>query len=151
MALTADRTERDLARLDELIAQKEAEFLATPARSPRRSWTARARSLAGGVISNWQISKPQPIWITHGKGSHIWDVDGNEYVDLHNGYGVMAVGHAHPKIVEAVSDADHAGIALRAADPGFDRRGRGARSAGGACRCGGSATPAPSRPWTPST
>jgi glutamate-1-semialdehyde 2,1-aminomutase len=37
-----------------------------------------------------------------GKGSHVWDVDGNEYVDFHNGFGVMVVGHAHPKIVEAV-------------------------------------------------
>ena len=103
MAMTADRTERDLARLDELIAQKEAEFLATQRKSGEMLERARG-SLAGGVISNWQISKPQPIWITHGKGSRIWDVDGNEYVDLHNGYGVMAVGHAHPKIVEAVSN-----------------------------------------------
>jgi glutamate-1-semialdehyde 2,1-aminomutase len=104
MALTAeDRTERDLAKLDELIAGKEAEFLATQRKSGEILERARA-SLAGGVISNWQISKPQPIWISHGKGSHIWDLDGNEYVDLHNGYGVMAVGHAHPKIVKAVSE-----------------------------------------------
>jgi glutamate-1-semialdehyde 2,1-aminomutase len=103
MALTADRTERDLARLDELIAQKEAEFLATQTKSAEIMDRARS-SLAGGVISNWQISKPQPIWVTHGKGSHIWDLDGNEYVDMHNGYGVMAVGHAHPKIVRAVSE-----------------------------------------------
>jgi glutamate-1-semialdehyde 2,1-aminomutase len=32
----------------------------------------------------------------------VWDIDGNEYVDYHNGYGVMVMGHAHPKIVEAV-------------------------------------------------
>ena len=32
----------------------------------------------------------------------MWDIDGNDYVDLHNGYGVMVMGHAHPKIVEAV-------------------------------------------------
>ena len=32
----------------------------------------------------------------------MWDVDGNEYVDFHNGFGVMVVGHAHPKIVAAV-------------------------------------------------
>jgi glutamate-1-semialdehyde 2,1-aminomutase len=38
-----------------------------------------------------------------GKGSRVWDVDGNEYVDFHNGFGVMVVGHAHPKIVDAVS------------------------------------------------
>ena len=41
---------------------------------------------------------------SHGKGSHVWDVDGNEYVDLHNGFGAMVVGHAHPAIVAAVSE-----------------------------------------------
>src|SRR5207245_1729248 len=45
---------------------------------------------------------PQPIFMDRGKGSRVWDVDGNEYVDFHNGFGVMVVGHAHPKIVEAV-------------------------------------------------
>src|SRR5215510_1628675 len=38
------------------------------------------------------------------RGSRVWDVDGNEYSDYHNGFGVMAVGHAHPKIVEALSE-----------------------------------------------
>src|SRR5206468_6929068 len=74
-------------------------------RQPRSAeLLARARrSLAGGVTSNWQISLPQAIWISHGAGSKVFDVDGTEYVDLHGGYGVMAVGHAHPKIVDAVS------------------------------------------------
>ena len=40
--------------------------------------------------------------MSRGKGSHVWDIDGNDYVDYHNGYGVMVMGHAHPKIVEAV-------------------------------------------------
>src|SRR3981081_4335792 len=38
-----------------------------------------------------------------GRVSRVWDAAGNEYVDFHNGFGVMVVGHAHPKIVEAVS------------------------------------------------
>src|SRR4029450_11996748 len=49
------------------------------------------------------ISRPQAVWIGHGRGSRVWDADGNEYVDLHGGYGVMAVGHAHPAVVAAVS------------------------------------------------
>lgn len=61
-------------------------------------------SLAGGVTSNWQISDPQPIWVDRGLGSRVWDVDGNEYVDLHGGYGAMLAGHAHPAVVAAVSD-----------------------------------------------
>jgi glutamate-1-semialdehyde 2,1-aminomutase len=54
------------------------------------------------VTSSWQIAEPRPVWIERGRGSRVWDVDGHELVDLHNGYGVMAVGHAHPAIAEAV-------------------------------------------------
>ena len=54
------------------------------------------------MSSSWQSWPPHPIYVSHGKGSRVWDLDGNEYVDYHNGYGVMVMGHAHPKIVEAV-------------------------------------------------
>ena len=65
--------------------------------------SARAeRSLAGGVTSSWQITRPQAVWISHGAGSKVYDVDGTEYVDLHGGYGAGLAGHAHPAIVEAV-------------------------------------------------
>jgi glutamate-1-semialdehyde 2,1-aminomutase len=56
-----------------------------------------------GVPSSFQDAAPQPIFMERGKGSRVWDVDGNEYVDFHNGFGVMVVGHAHPKIVDAVT------------------------------------------------
>ena len=60
--------------------------------------TERARrSLAGGVASSWQATDPHPIYLAEGHGSKVVDVDGNEYVDFHNGYGAMAVGHAHPE------------------------------------------------------
>ena len=58
--------------------------------------------MPGGVSSSWQSWPPHPIYVKRGEGSHVWDIDGNEYVDLHNGYGVMVMGHAHPKVVEAV-------------------------------------------------
>jgi glutamate-1-semialdehyde 2,1-aminomutase len=93
----------DLARLDELIAAQERRFLERQPRSAALLARAR-RSLAGGVTSSWQIARPQAVWISHGRGSRIWDVDGGEYVDLHGGYGVMAVGHAHPAIVRAVAE-----------------------------------------------
>ena len=60
--------------------------------------------LAGGATSNWQIAEPQAVWMSHGQGSKVYDVDGNEYVDMHGGYGASIAGHAHPAIVAAVSD-----------------------------------------------
>jgi acetylornithine aminotransferase len=41
--------------------------------------------------------------LARGEGAHVWDEDGNEYVDLLGGIAVNALGHAHPAIVEAVS------------------------------------------------
>jgi glutamate-1-semialdehyde 2,1-aminomutase len=89
-------------RLDELIAQQERVFVDRQPVSAALAERAR-RSLAGGVTSSWQVTRPQVVWMDRGKGSRVWDVDGNEYVDLHCGYGVTLVGHAHPRIVEAVS------------------------------------------------
>ncbi|MBK9122566.1 MAG: aminotransferase class III-fold pyridoxal phosphate-dependent enzyme [Chloroflexi bacterium] len=41
--------------------------------------------------------------MSHGKGSTIWDVDGNQYLDFAAGIAVLATGHAHPRVVEAVT------------------------------------------------
>jgi glutamate-1-semialdehyde 2,1-aminomutase len=102
VALASRTLDRHSARLDALITQQEAIFVARQGRSTELDRLARD-SLAGGVTSNWQIARPQPIWIDRGAGSRIFDADGIELVDLHGGYGVGVVGHAHPKIVEAVS------------------------------------------------
>jgi glutamate-1-semialdehyde 2,1-aminomutase len=104
VAVDADRTtDEELGRiLDSFIAGQEESFLARQPKS--RALIDRARnSLAGGVTSSWQITRPQAVWLSHGKGSKIYDVDGTEYVDLHGGYGAGLAGHAHPAIVEAVS------------------------------------------------
>jgi glutamate-1-semialdehyde 2,1-aminomutase len=63
------------------------------------------RSLPLGVASSFQANDPYPIYLDRGRGSRVWDVDGNEYVDFHNGFGTMAVGHAHPKVAEAINRA----------------------------------------------
>jgi len=55
-----------------------------------------------GVASTYHARDPYPVYFTHGKGPHIWTVDGQEIADFHNGYGCMVQGHAHPAIVEAI-------------------------------------------------
>src|SRR3989304_3251152 len=55
-----------------------------------------------GVTSSFQAGDPYPIYLAEGHGSHVTDIDGNEYIDFHNGFGSMAVGHAHPKVTEAI-------------------------------------------------
>jgi len=89
--------------LAEVIAEQERIFIKRQPESARLAAEAR-EALAGGVTSSWQISRPQPVWLSHGKGSKLYDVDGNDYVDMHGGYGVSLAGHAHPAIVAAVQE-----------------------------------------------
>ena len=101
-------TEFDLGRIDELIASEEATLLPKHRESIAYLEVA-TRHVAGGVASSWQDSPPHAIFIDRGLGSRIWDIDGNEYIDFHLGYGAMVVGHAHPVIVEAIKRAAERG------------------------------------------
>jgi glutamate-1-semialdehyde 2,1-aminomutase len=58
--------------------------------------------MPGGVPSSFQQNDPWPTYIERGDGARVWDVDGNEYADFHNGFGVMCIGHANPKVGAAV-------------------------------------------------
>ena len=89
--------------IDDLIVEEERRFRARQPRSAACSQRA-AGSLAGGATSSWQIARPATVWLSHGAGSKVHDVDGGEYIDLHAGYGAMLAGHGHPAIVAAVSD-----------------------------------------------
>jgi glutamate-1-semialdehyde 2,1-aminomutase len=101
MATPTDQPTRD--RLDDIIAEQEDIFLARQPRSRELGDRAR-RCLAGGATSSWQITRPQVVWLSHAAGSKVFDADGTEYVDMHGGYGVSAVGHAHAAIVRAVRE-----------------------------------------------
>jgi glutamate-1-semialdehyde 2,1-aminomutase len=58
--------------------------------------------MPNGVPSSFQVNDPWPVYLQRGRGSRVWDVDGNEYVDFHNGFGVMCIGHANPEVGAAV-------------------------------------------------
>ncbi|RLI06137.1 aspartate aminotransferase family protein [Candidatus Bathyarchaeota archaeon] len=58
--------------------------------------------------------KPYPAYVKRGRGSHIWDVDGNERIDYCFNYGVLILGHSHPKIIKTVKEQLENGLALGA-------------------------------------
>jgi glutamate-1-semialdehyde 2,1-aminomutase len=91
----------DLGLVEELTKRETAALDEKHARSLSYREQAKAH-LPGGVSSSWQSWPPHPIYVDRGEGAYVWDIDQNRYVDYHNGYGVMVMGHAHPKIVEAV-------------------------------------------------
>ncbi len=67
------------------------------------------RYLPGGTGGNLSFPKELDFLVSHGKGSRIYDVSGNEYVDWLMGSGPMVLGHAHPAVTEAVIKAVEGG------------------------------------------
>jgi glutamate-1-semialdehyde 2,1-aminomutase len=96
--------ERLKARAAE-VAEKESKQWLGRTLGSEQLYRRATRSLPNGVVSNFQTGDPYPVYLKHGKGSKVWDVDDNEYTDFHGGFGVNVVGHAHPKIVEAIRKA----------------------------------------------
>lgn len=67
---------------------------------------ARSRkSLAGGVSSPFRAKAPVPLFFQDGKGAHLWDVDGNEYIDYQLAWGPMILGYSNPNIAARVREA----------------------------------------------
>jgi len=60
--------------------------------------------IPGGIGSAARHCLPYPIFVDIAKGSKIWDVDGNEYIDYIMAYGALAGGHSHPAILEAIRE-----------------------------------------------
>ncbi len=96
--------ERLKARAAE-IADKETKQLLDRTPGSKALFDRAVKSLPNGVVSNFQAADPYPVYLEKGKGASVWDVDGTQYTDFHGGFGVNVVGHAHPKIVEALKKA----------------------------------------------
>lgn len=58
-----------------------------------------------------------PIFMQRGRGSRIYDVDGNEYIDWMMAFGALPLGHAHPEVVEAITEAASTGAHFASANP----------------------------------
>ncbi|PSL27162.1 aspartate aminotransferase family protein [Dyadobacter jiangsuensis] len=71
----------------------------------------RARKvLASGVSSEFRkYNHPHALFYTHGKGSRIYDVDGNEYLDFTLSQGPLILGHSHPEVLKAVGEYSETG------------------------------------------
>jgi len=73
--------------------------------------------LVGGVNSPVRAFRAvggKPVFVDRAEGVHIYDVDGNQYIDLVGTWGPAIVGHAHPKVVEAVQRAATKGLSFGA-------------------------------------
>ncbi len=72
-----------------------------------REWFDRAfAALVNGVSSGWRYwGREDTIVLSRGEGAYVYDSDGKRYIDYHNGFGPVILGHGHPAVTEAVTEA----------------------------------------------
>jgi glutamate-1-semialdehyde 2,1-aminomutase len=113
--MSKDRTTQSAADVERMsarareISRIEKEKLATATPRSRALFERARQSMPLGVASSFQAADPYPIYLERGQGAFVWDVDAIKRIDYHNGFGSMAVGHAHPKIIEAIDKAARRG------------------------------------------
>jgi len=94
----------------------EAVYRQTTAKS-RALHERAARVMPGGTTRTTTYFDPYPLYIERGEGCRVWDADGTERIDMLGNYTAMILGHAHPKIVEAIRDQAARGTGFAAANP----------------------------------
>jgi glutamate-1-semialdehyde 2,1-aminomutase len=83
-------------------------------------FTRTTEVVPGGVNSSIRAFKSvggRPYVVARAEGATLWDVEGNEYIDLVQSYGAVILGHAHPAITAAVAEAATGGTSYGAPTP----------------------------------
>jgi glutamate-1-semialdehyde 2,1-aminomutase len=83
-------------------------------------WQEALRYFPGGVNSPVRAFRGvggTPFFTQRAKGSRLWDVDGNEYIDYVCSWGPMILGHAHPKVIRAVQETARDGTSFGTPNP----------------------------------
>lgn len=84
----------------------------TPASKSAVLYERALRILPGGVSRNTVLRKPYPLYVDHGAGCRVTDIEGVERIDFANNMASLIHGHAHPAVVDAVTGQLHKGTAF---------------------------------------
>ena len=133
------------------LTEQQMDLLAQRTPRSKELYERAVKVMPGGVPSSFQENDPWPVYLERGTGSRVWDVDGSEYTDFHNGFGVMCIGHANPTVGAAVKARHDEGTHFAAPTDGSIVRRRGAGRSLRPAAMALHQLRAPSRRWTPST
>ena len=93
-----------------------------PRASSNAAWFERARAvIPGGVdspVRSFAAVGGTPYTVARGEGPYVWDVEGRRYIDMVQSYGALLLGHAHPAVTAAVTQAALLGTTFGAPTPG---------------------------------
>ena len=70
------------------------------------------KTLPGGTDSNFRAWGEDTIYVDRGKGGEVWDIDGNEFVDLRMGYGPVILGHGDERVDDYVNERMRRGVSF---------------------------------------
>jgi glutamate-1-semialdehyde 2,1-aminomutase len=94
--------------------------MATPSAGPSTLKRARQlelyrraiRTLPGGADSNFRTWGEDTVYVDRGKGGRVWDIDGNEFIDLRMGYGPVILGHGDDRVDDYVNERMRRGVSF---------------------------------------
>ena len=84
--------------------EEEQQAFRVRTRKSAKAFETAKRHIPFGVNSNYRLLDPYPVYVRKGKGSRLWDVDGNEYLDFNMAFGALVAGHSHPVLTKAMRD-----------------------------------------------
>ena len=105
----------DLAIVGAMVDPEVVYRQATP--KSRALHERAVRAMPGGTTRTTTYFDPYPLYIDRGLGCRVWDADGTERLDMIGNYTSMILGHAHPKVVEAIERQAARGTGFAAANP----------------------------------
>jgi len=71
-----------------------------------------SETLPGGTNSNFRAWGEDTVYVERGKGGRVWDIDGNEYIDLRMGYGPVILGHGDDRVDDHVNERMRRGVSF---------------------------------------
>ena len=90
----------------------ERQYIARTKKS-KQMYEEAKKYLAGGVPGGARFRRPYPLYMREAKGSKLWDIDGNEYIDLLMGAGPDILGHSPPAVIAAVKERLDSGTVMQ--------------------------------------
>ena len=85
--------------MDDMVQAHRSRFVES-----RKLFDRASRVAVDGVQAPGKVDGPYPIYTARAQGSHVWDVDGNEYIDYILGLGPMLLGHGHPEVTRRIHE-----------------------------------------------
>ena len=86
-----------------------------------RGLQKRAEQLIPGGVNSpvraFRSVGSEPPFLVRGEGAHVWDADGNRYIDYVGSWGPLILGHAEPSVIEAIVQAARKGTSFGASTP----------------------------------